>query len=254
MAIVPMTSAVAGSVASSDEYNKLITNINDINTRLNQADGGSAGSRLSTLEARTLDTVTSPGGIGNQRLADRLGTGVGTGANVLTGSATSQLTEIRSRLTTVEAATSSGGPMVQLRQTVAQAFASATIQALTFDTEDLDTHNGHSTSTNPTRWTCPSGWAGWYECSGQVFWLFPGGTPTGSRVAYWYVNNAVASAGIGTPLPGDQGQSAAARSVLVYLAVGDYIELRGRQAQGVSMNTDISTGNQSTMTLRWIHT
>lgn len=113
MAIVSMAPAVNLALASASEYNKLISNIIDIDTRLgNVLASPSADSRLGTLETRTLDTVTT-GGIGNQRLADRLGIGVGTGSNVLTGSASSQLTDIRSRLTAVEATAGTGAPVVQ---------------------------------------------------------------------------------------------------------------------------------------------
>ena len=137
MAIVSMTDAVPGAIASSAEYNKLIDNIQDLDARLGPVVSGSSASvRLAALEALTtntsgavgignqrlsdrlgsgvtnastataqltaLQTLTTDtatnGGQGNSRLADRFGTGVGTGTNVTTGSATSQLTEIRARL------------------------------------------------------------------------------------------------------------------------------------------------------------
>ncbi|MEU6646655.1 hypothetical protein ABZ863_29485 [Saccharomonospora sp. NPDC046836] len=46
-------------------------------------------------------TSTTVGGIGNQRLADRLGTGVGTGSNVTTGSASAQLADLRARVAAI---------------------------------------------------------------------------------------------------------------------------------------------------------
>lgn len=112
MAIVAMADAVFGEPASSAEYNKLIDNIIDLDARLGAVVSGSpVNTRLNTLETRTTDTVTT-GGIGNQRLADRFGTGVGTGANVTTGSATSQLTDVRSRLVTLETAPApTSGPL-----------------------------------------------------------------------------------------------------------------------------------------------
>lgn len=109
MAIVPMADAVSGEIASSAEYNKHKANIIDLDSRVT-----TNTSDVATLNSRTTDTATSPGGIGNQRLADRFGSGVGTGSNVTTGSATSQLTDVRSRISTVESrttdtATSPGG-------------------------------------------------------------------------------------------------------------------------------------------------
>lgn len=43
MAIVPMADAVAGEVAQSAEYNKLIDNIEDLNTRLSVREGTAVG-------------------------------------------------------------------------------------------------------------------------------------------------------------------------------------------------------------------
>lgn len=88
MAFGNMTNAVAGAVASAAANNVIISNVENLDTRLDSA------------EATIADTATSPGGIGNQRLADRFGSTVGTGSNVTTGSASSQLTDIRSRLDT----------------------------------------------------------------------------------------------------------------------------------------------------------
>jgi hypothetical protein len=122
MAIVSMADAVSGGIASSAEYNKLIDNIEDLDGRLGSVVASpNANSRLSTLETRTTDT-SGVVGIGNQRLSDRLGagvttsatadarfgSGVGTGSNVTTGSASSQLTDLRSRVSTVESTVTNG--------------------------------------------------------------------------------------------------------------------------------------------------
>ena len=106
MAYGNMTPAVSGGIASSAANNQIITNVEDLDTRLDVTEG---------ITTNTSGVV----GIGNQRLSDRLGpgvttsataddrlgSGVGTGSNVTTGSATSQLTDIRSRVTTVESTT-----------------------------------------------------------------------------------------------------------------------------------------------------
>lgn len=100
-----MLDAVTDTPASSSEYNKLIDNIQDLDARLGAVVSAStAHARLNTLETRTTDTTTggSTLGIGNQRLADRLGTGVSNTTNVTTGTATAQLTDLRSRVSTNE--------------------------------------------------------------------------------------------------------------------------------------------------------
>lgn len=126
MAIVAMADAVPGAIASSVEYNKLIDNIQDLDARLGAVVASpSANTRLTSLETLTTDTATN-GGQGNARLADRFGTGVGTGANVTTGSASSQLTDLRSRATALETVTqhaTSGNSALSTRVTTAQAKA-----------------------------------------------------------------------------------------------------------------------------------
>lgn len=86
----------------------------DWNEIVNGVNGESVA--LDTVETRTTDTTTN-GGHGNVRLSDRLGTGVGTGSNVTTGSATSQLTDLRTRVTTVESAVGTAIKGVQYRLT-----------------------------------------------------------------------------------------------------------------------------------------
>lgn len=144
MAYGNMTNAVAGAVASAAANNQIITNVEDLDTRLDVTEalttnGGTTGTgnstlstrlgtgvttastataQLATLTTRTTD-VSGTVGIGNQQLSDRLGagvttaatadarfgSGVGTGANVTTGSASSQLTDLRTRTSAVEATT-----------------------------------------------------------------------------------------------------------------------------------------------------
>jgi len=95
MAYGNMTLAVAGQPASSAANNQIITNVEDLDTRLD------------TVESRTTNT-SGDVGIGNQRLSDRLGSGVSNTSNVTTGTASAQLTDIRSRITVVESTTTNG--------------------------------------------------------------------------------------------------------------------------------------------------
>lgn len=258
MAIVAMADAVSGGVALSAEYNKLIDNILDLDVRLGPVvSGNPASTRLTNLESRataletlTTDTATN-GGHGNVRLSTRLGTGVGTTTNVVTGTATAQLTDIRSRLTVVEGSVSAAGPLAALRQTAVQSnFTNGGEVAVLFDTEDVDTHNGHSTVTNTSRWTVPSGWAGQYEISGAL--VFDSTSTAGGRTAIIKKNGADIPGGWGPAFPGTVGQGALTRTLLVNLAVGDYIELVGRWAGGGTVALDITTRNQATLNLKWM--
>lgn len=91
MAFVTMTDAVSGGIALASEYNKVTANVRDLDTRVT-----------------TNSAAIANGTTGNAALDSRLGSGVGTGSNVTTGSATSQLTSLRSRMTAVEAASITG--------------------------------------------------------------------------------------------------------------------------------------------------
>lgn len=137
MANVPMTDATMLGVASSAEYNKVTANVRDLDARLGPVVSTlTAHARLTALEALTADTGTSPGGIGNQRLADRLGSGVGTTTNVTTGTATAQLTDLRSRASSLET-----------RMTAAEGASSRRME---FGSVNLNAAAGGSASANIT--------------------------------------------------------------------------------------------------------
>jgi hypothetical protein len=100
--------------------------------------------------------------------------------------------------------------------------------------EELDTHGGHSTTVNPTRWTCPAGEDGLYLAT------------SGTRIDTGLV---VRSAGIrrnGTDLfqraqqsiPTYTSQAIVVTStpILLALAGGDYIEAMGYQNSGGALN------------------
>lgn len=137
--------------------------------------------------------------------------------------------------------------LLRCRQIVSQSCANGAVTPLTFTAEDVDTTGMHSTSVNTSRATAV--YPGWYRTGG-------GGTiagnATGQRVLEWIVNG-------GFP-PGAssswQGWSAAvnrgvAKSVLMYLNVGDYLELTMNQNSGGALSTAVSGGEQSSMDLTW---
>lgn len=103
-----------------------------------------------------------------------------------------------------------------------QSINSATYTAVTYESESFDTDAFHSTSSNTSRFTIPSGKAGKYRADVQIF-FDAGSTPSGIRVGSIYKNgSAVAS--------GDFRNTTTAESTgftIVYvgdLIVGDYLE------------------------------
>lgn len=141
------------------------------------------------------------------------------------------------------------GPVANLRQTVAQTVATATYTSITFDSEDVDTHNGHSNVTNPSRYTIPRD--GYYELSGGI--VFDPNTTNG-RAGRWTVN--------GTALNGSSNQVPAnaaslvcglgMRTVIVFLITGDWVQMQGYQNSGGNLNTNVLAETQSSMTVRWL--
>lgn len=133
-------------------------------------------------------------------------------------------------------------PVAQLYQSSVQSVAHNTFTAVSFGGETLDTHNGHSNTTNNSRWTCPSGWAGYYLVSGTVQW----DNPANALCAIIY-KNGTAVRGSATRIPsvvashdGNHDTGVTTCPVVVQLAVGDYVELLVEQNAGATRNTKVA--------------
>jgi hypothetical protein len=165
-------------------------------------------------------------------------------------SSSSQLNQLRDAIKFLQRP-----PIAELRQAAAQTVTNTTWTAITFDTEDVDTDidgtggtGGHSTSSNTSRYTAR--YAGWYDVGGGVGWSV---NATGARGTYWSVNG-IAQNGSHTleAAVGVINAGYAARSIQVYLAVGDYLELFAWQSSGGNLNTSASAAEQSSMKVRWV--
>jgi hypothetical protein len=139
-------------------------------------------------------------------------------------------------------------PLAMLRQTAAQTLTTGTYTAVLFDTEDFDSHNGHSTVSNTSRYTAVT--AGVYEVSGGCAFA---ANATGRRLARVAANGTV----IGGSLSGIPANASVVgypvRTTLVRLAVGDYVELQALQESGGNLATFITNSEfQPTMVVRWV--
>ncbi len=125
-------------------------------------------------------------------------------------------------------------PAASAYKAAAQNIPNAAATALTFDTNLYD--NGvHSTSTNPTRFTAPTGLGtGLYSFVGQVTWAaLAGGT---SRQLQLWKNAATQVGQVAVPING----GAATTINLAWqgqLAGGDYLEIYAYQDSGGAANT-----------------
>jgi hypothetical protein len=115
-----------------------------------------------------------------------------------------------------------------------QSISTATSTAITFDTELKDTDGFHSTSSNTSRMTIPSGKAGFYLVTGQVNYA---SNASGVRAGELRKNGSfVTYAYISAPTNGDWTSGCV--SHIIELAVADYVELFAYQTSGGSLNVN----------------
>lgn len=142
-------------------------------------------------------------------------------------------------------------PAAHLRQTAVQTnLANNTFTSITFTVgEDLDSQDGHSPTTNTSRYTAhEDGW-----------WMLTGGVSveanaTGRRMTQWAKNGTVVSGSRIDTLALSAGESVIpARTIFISLSAGDYVELQLWQNSGGTRSTVVLPAEQqSTLTALWI--
>lgn len=144
-------------------------------------------------------------------------------------------------------------PVFEGRQTVAQALANNTLVEILFDTEDVDTDNGHSTVTNTNRYTPQT--AGRFQVSGGVSYA---ANATGVRNAEIAKNGTTINAGgISLINSGAGGSTRVGTRTMTLTANGstDYFSIIGAQGSGASLNTSVATAqDQSSFSVRMVGT
>jgi hypothetical protein len=111
--------------------------------------------------------------------------------------------------------------------------ANATFTAVAFSAEKYDTDNFHSTSTNTSRITIPSGKAGKYLITGKLNF---NSNATGYRQIAIYKNGSSLSYNAFAVVNGNV--TGVTIVSLDSLAEGDYLELFGYQTSGGNLNTE----------------
>lgn len=125
------------------------------------------------------------------------------------------------------AAASSGSTFAgcAVRKNASQSITTNVITAITWPVEDIDTDGFHSTSTNTSRFTVPTGKAGKY----QIGWWFSdigGGGVAGALITtYIYKNGTNITGYRDLQVKGDIDYMVSSGSVIVDAAVGDYFEI-----------------------------
>lgn len=144
-------------------------------------------------------------------------------------------------------------PVAELRQTIAQSLTTGSGIAILFDTEDIDTDNGHSTVTNTSRYTPQT--QGRLQYSGGIGYAT---NATGSRFAFWTINGAAINGGMAvTGSVGGVYRILAPTASSFFNGTTDFLELFGLQSSGGALSTDVtagSLGGQSRMSVRMVGT
>lgn len=137
-------------------------------------------------------------------------------------------------------------PICQVRQTVSQSFTSGTPAVVTFDSEDVDTDNMHSTVTNTSRITAVT--AGRYALGGGHGWAT---NTVGARSCDWQINGSPTNGGSATvaPVTGFTTRPAA-KAISVFLNVGDFLEMIAFQNGANPLGSAVSGGEQP-LALAW---
>ena len=141
-----------------------------------------------------------------------------------------------------------GVPRFSGYQNTVQSLADNTWTSLTIDTEHWDSDNGHSTTTNASRYTCQV--AGTYLVLGIA--SFAAGT-VGNRAARLTLNgNNIKGSFVKLGSATATHSSAIATGRHAVMAVGDYVELQGLQTSGNPLNTSSATDVACSLSVQWV--
>jgi hypothetical protein len=199
------------------------------------------------VTAADVDTGTMDA-TGNATVGGTLGV---TGATTLAGVTTGAITTTGA--VTADSVTSTGlitgnTPLFVGLQNAEQTLANATSTPIALAQELIDTHGGHSTVTNNSRYTAQV--AGWYLVSGAVNFK----ANASNRRAALLFKNGLELPGGGSIVPPPNVHTRVPTPTLpVFLAVGDYVDLRGFQDSGGNLNTEMVSGAaQSMLSVSWL--
>ena len=117
-----------------------------------------------------------------------------------------------------------------------QTLSTATWTAITWDTEEYDTDGFHSTSSNTSRITVPAGKAGKYLFTSHI--NLDTNSGTGRRLNKFYKNGVAADISFVEIPPVSGAYVAALNSIILDLAVNDYVEIYYYQTTGVNQVVD----------------
>lgn len=143
-------------------------------------------------------------------------------------------------------------PTFEGRQTVAQSIVNGGGgSTVTYDTEDFDNDNMHSTVTNTDRVTPVT--VGRYQTSGKVGFATAAGT---LRAAELFKNGVLINGGSNIMAPQTVTTHRQPTHTMTQLANGttDFFQINAFQNSGAAINTAVAGGEQSTFSVRFVGT
>lgn len=123
-----------------------------------------------------------------------------------------------------------------------------TATALTFNTETHDDGGMHSTTSNTSRVTVPSGGDGWYVITGNVEFK---NNATGQRAIAILLNGTSNIATQRAVSASSSTNTQLSVATQYPLAAGDYIELTAYQSSGGALDV-VATGGSPVLTACWV--
>lgn len=135
------------------------------------------------------------------------------------------ITELNALAASVNAALArlNGSPVFVLTRSTSLAIPSNTWTQVAMDSEQIDTHNGH---TSGDAWyQVPSGWDGYWLLTGNMYLQY-GGTASDMQLRFYKNGNPAGLSSAPIRLVQGTGFTGAATTTLLYLAAGDWVELR----------------------------
>lgn len=143
---------------------------------------------------------------------------------------------------------SGGAPMARVYNSTNFSVATATLTAVTFDSERYDIGSCHSTSSNTSRLTVPSGAGGVYAIGGCVQFA---ANATGTRSLSIRLNGTTT---IGVNSVVSLSANAFAIPVLCEyrLSAADYVELCIYQTSGGNLNAEAASNYSPEFWFRWV--
>lgn len=142
-------------------------------------------------------------------------------------------------------------PGAYLTQGTVQSVANSTWTATNFDQSVFDSYGGHSNVTNNTRYTAQV--PGWYMVFGCVSFA---GNATGNRGCAVAKNGTRVQGACGfvPTIPVGNSPTTPSPPCIVFMNVGDYVEIQNYQTSGGALNTNSNADLDSSMTVMWLHT